>query len=126
MIIGIGVDIQTVSGVEESLAVYGDNWLTVFLTEREIEHLKVNSKTVESVAGRMAAKEAAMKALETLSSDQVDWLDFEVINAKSGKPELFVNGASKEKLNRLGATHIWLSISHSEEYAIAQVILEAR
>lgn len=126
MIVGIGVDIQAISGIEESLAESGDNWLTVFLTEREIEHLRANSKTVESVAGRMAAKEAAMKALELHSSDEVDWLDFEVINAESGRPELFVNGASKEKLDRLGATHLWLSISHSKEYAVAQVILEAR
>ncbi len=125
MIIGIGVDIQSVSGVEETLAESGDDWLTVFLTEREIEHLKGNSKTVESVAGRMAAKEAAMKALEVVASDDIDWLDFEVMNAESGKPELFVSGASKEKLDRLGASKIWLSISHSEEYAVAQVILEA-
>ena len=125
MIIGIGVDIQAVSGVEESLAKSGDNWLTVILTEREIEYLKANSKTVESVAGRMAAKEAAIKALAVISADEVDWLDFEVINAESGKPELFVNGKAKEKLDRLGATHIWLSIAHSEEYAVAQVILEA-
>jgi len=126
MIIGIGVDIQAVSGVEECLAESGDEWLSVILTEREIEHLKTASKTVESVAGRMAAKEAAMKALDVLTSDGIYWLDFEVLNAGSGKPELFVNGASKEKLDRIGANRIWLSISHSEEYAVAQVILEAR
>ena len=126
MIIGFGTDIQVISDIEESLAEHGDNWLTVILTEREIEHLKANSKTVDSVAGRIAAKEAAMKALELLPSDDVDWLNFEIVNAESGKPELFINGSPKEKLDRLGATDIWLSISHSGDYAIAQVIIEVR
>lgn len=126
MIVGIGVDIQAICSVEESLAEQGDNWLSVFLTEREVEHLKTNSKGVDSIAGRIAAKEAAIKALEVLVADEIDWLDFEVINAESGKPELFLNGNAKEKADRLGATDIWVSIAHSEEYAVAQVILEFR
>jgi len=126
MIIGIGLDIQAVNSVEESLAEQGDNWLSVLFTEREMEHLKTNSKGVESIAGRIAAKEAAIKALEVLTADEIDWLDFEVINAESGKPELFFNGKAKEKADRLGATDIWVSIAHSEEYAVAQVILESR
>jgi holo-[acyl-carrier protein] synthase len=124
MIVGIGIDIQAVSGVGQSLAERGDAWLSVILTEREIEHLKAQSKGIESVAGRLAAKEAAIKALEVLTTDNVDWLDFEVINAGSGKPEIFINGNAKGKLDQLGATNIWLSIAHSEEYAVAQVILE--
>lgn len=124
MIVGIGIDIQVVSSVEQSLAERGDTWLSVILTEREIEHLKAQSKGIESVAGRLAAKEAAIKALEVLTTDNVDWLDFEVINAGSGKPEIFINGNAKGKLDQLGASNIWLSIAHSEEYAVAQVILE--
>lgn len=124
MIVGIGIDIQAVSGVGQSLAERGDAWLSVILTEREIEHLKAQSKGIDSVAGRLAAKEAAIKALEVLTTDNVDWLDFEVINAGSGKPEIFINGNAKGKLDQLGATNIWLSIAHSEEYAVAQVILE--
>jgi holo-[acyl-carrier protein] synthase len=126
MIVGIGIDIQAVSGVEQSLAEQGDPWLSVILTEREIEHLKTNSKGIDSIAGRLAAKEAAIKALEVVITDEVDWLDFEVINAGSGKPEIFINGNAKGKLDQLGATNVWLSIAHSEEYAVAQVILEAR
>lgn len=124
MIVGIGIDIQAVSGVEQSIAERGEAWLSVILTEREIEHLKAQSKGIDSVAGRLAAKEAAIKALEVVTTDKVDWLDFEVINARSGKPEIFINGNAKGKLDQLGATNIWLSIAHSEEYAVAQVILE--
>lgn len=126
MIIGIGVDIQAVNSVEESLAEQGDNWLAVLLTEREMEHLKSHPKGVESIAGRIAAKEAAIKALEVHTTDEIDWLDFEITNAESGKPELVVTGNAKKKIDRLGATTIWVSISHSEEYAVAQVILESR
>ncbi len=126
MIVGIGIDIQAVSGVEQSLAERGDAWLSVILTEREIGNLKANSKGTDSVAGRLAAKEAAIKALDVLTSDEVDWLDFEVINAASGRPEIFINGNAKGKLEQLGATNTWLSIAHSEEYAVAQVILEDR
>lgn len=126
MIVGIGIDIQAINSVEESLVEQGDNWLSVILTLREIEQLKTHSKGVESIAGRIAAKEAAIKALVCQTADEIDWLDFEVINAESGNPELFVNGSAKEKADRLGATDIWVSIAHSEEYAVAQVILESR
>lgn len=126
MIIGIGLDIQAVGGVAESIAEQGDSWLNVLLTGREMEHLKTHSKGVESIAGRIAAKEAAIKALDVLTADEIDWLDFEIINAESGKPELYFNGNAKEKADRLGANSIWVSISHSEEYAVAQVILESR
>ena len=75
-------------------------------------------------AARFAAKEAALKALGTGWSGGVGWRDVEVANDAAGRPELVFRGAALELLRRSGATCAHLSLSHTSEHAVAQVILE--
>ena len=75
-------------------------------------------------AARFAAKEAALKALGTGWSGGVGWRDVEVINDPSGRPELVLRGTALELFLLSGATRAHLSISHTAEHAVAQVILE--
>lgn len=70
------------------------------------------NKTVESLAGIFAAKEAFFKAI----GRKEDWLEIWVEKSKSGKPELKSTLLAKNQKAQL-------SISHAGEYAIAVVII---
>ena len=65
-----------------------------------------------------------MKALGTGWSRGVRWRDIEVAREPGGRPTLVFHGKAAEFAERLGALHIALSLSHTSEQAIAQVILE--
>lgn len=75
-------------------------------------------------AARFAAKEAALKALGTGWSGGVSWQDVEVSPLESGAPTLIFHGRVLDLFRECGATTAHLSISHTTEHAIAQVILE--
>ena len=76
-------------------------------------------------AARFAAKEAAMKALGTGWSEGIAWHDAEITRTERGAPILKLHGRAHEIFLELGATRAHLSLSHTSEHAIAQVILEA-
>ncbi len=75
-------------------------------------------------AARFAAKEAALKALKTGWSGGISWQDVEVAAEESGAPYIVFRGQALELFERSGATAAHLSISHTSEHAIAQVVLE--
>ena len=77
-------------------------------------------------AARFAAKEAALKALGTGWSGGLAWQDIEVVSRASGAPSVVFHNQARELFARSGADAAHLSISHTTEHAIAQVILERR
>ena len=75
-------------------------------------------------AARFAAKEAALKALQTGWRGGISWQDVEVSARESGAPYLIFTGQVLEVFEKFGATTTHLSMSHTTQHAIAQVILE--
>ncbi len=75
-------------------------------------------------AARFAAKEAALKALQSGWSGGIGWQDVEIATRDSGAPYLILHGPVKEIFENSGATVAHLSMSHTTEHAIAQVVLE--
>lgn len=75
-------------------------------------------------AARFAAKEAALKALGTGWSGGLAWQHVEVTNDDGGRPAINFHDAALELFRLSGATRAHLSISHTSEHAVAQVILE--
>ena len=78
----------------------------------------------QSYAARFAAKEAFLKALKTGWRGKITWKDIEVVQSEEGVPSLSVTGEAETLLNELGADTIHISLSHTADHAIAQVILE--
>jgi holo-[acyl-carrier protein] synthase len=66
-----------------------------------------------------------MKALGTGWSRGVRWRDIEVSREPGGKPTLRLAGAARQIADGLGAKNVSLSISHSGNLALAQVIFES-
>jgi holo-[acyl-carrier protein] synthase len=93
-------------------------------TPAEVSYCEGYKKRFERYAARFAAKEAAMKALGTGWSHGVRWRDIEVAREPSGKPTLQLAGAARVIADRLGVRNISLTITHSGNLALAQVIFE--
>ena len=77
-------------------------------------------------AARFAAKEAAFKALRTGWRGGLSWHHVEVAADDAGAPLLRLSGHARELFEQLGATHAHLSLSHTSEHAVAQVVFERR
>jgi holo-[acyl-carrier protein] synthase len=124
MIVGTGIDIAEVPRIAESMQRFGDRFLRRVFTADEILYCDSKANRAERYAARFAAKEAAMKALGTGWSHGVRWRDLEVKRQPGGRPTLAFHGKAAEFAAQLGAKHVALSLSHTAEQAIAQVILE--
>jgi len=125
MILSIGIDIIEVYRIRESMTRTSRFAERVF-TEAEREYCDAKGKGSEqSYAARFAAKEAFMKALRSGWRGKLTWQEVEVVVDELGAPSLDVKGEAKKQMQALGADRIHVSISHTRDYAIAQVILEA-
>ena len=125
MIVGTGIDIAEVPRIRHALERFGERFLQRIFTAGEIRYCDSKANRVERYAARFAAKEAAMKALGTGWNHGVRWRDCEVARMPGGRPTMTFHGKAAEFAERLGVKHAALSLSHTAEQAIAQVILEA-
>jgi holo-[acyl-carrier protein] synthase len=121
-IIGIGMDATEIDRIEAAVARFGDRFLHRVFTEGEIAYATRRRNPAPHLAGRFAAKEAAMKALGTGHSQGVLWRDIEVVRA-GGPPQLRFHGGAARRFERMNASSSLLTITHSETLAIAQVML---
>jgi holo-[acyl-carrier protein] synthase len=124
MIVGLGIDIAEIDRLEASIRRYGQRFLDRIFTPGEIAYCGRHRNKAGRYAGRFAAKEAAMKALGTGWRKGVRWVDIEVVRLPSGKPTLQLAGGAKQIAAGLGVKNISLSITHSGNTALAQVIFE--
>ena len=121
-IIGIGMDATEIDRIEAAVARFGDRFLHRLFTEGEIAYATRRRNPAPHLAGRFAAKEAAMKALGTGHLQGVLWRDIEVVRA-GGPPQLRFHGGAARRFERMNARGSLLTITHSETLAIAQVML---
>ena len=122
MIVGLGLDATDIRRVADILARYGDRFLHRVFTDREIAYCNRRRNPVPHLAGRFAAKEAAMKALGTGHSRGVLWKEVEVVREK-GPPRLELHGSAARLAARMRVRSSLLTITHSESLALAQVLL---
>jgi holo-[acyl-carrier protein] synthase len=125
MIVGTGIDIAEVPRIRQSIERFGERFLQRIFTDGEIRYCDSKMNRMERYAARFAAKEAAMKALGTGWNHGVRWRDCEVVRMPGGRPSIAFHGVASEFAAKLGVKNASLSISHTAEQAIAQVILES-
>jgi holo-[acyl-carrier protein] synthase len=125
MIVGTGIDIAEVDRVANSIERFGRRFIERIFTADEIRYCESKANKAERYAGRFAAKEAGMKAIGTGWSRGVRWQDVEVQRAPGSRPIIVFHGKAAEFFQRLGAVRAHLSITHTKDSAMAQVILES-
>lgn len=125
MIVGTGVDIVETQRIEKAFERHPERFAKRLYTPDEIAYCGKFKNQAERFAARFAAKEAAFKALGTGWREGVRWRDVEVTHLASGKPELRLTGRALELATQMRVARISVSISHSDRYAVAQVIFES-
>lgn len=114
----IGVDIVELARIRSILGRHEPGLRRRVYTDLEWEQC---GKSVASLAGRFAAKEAVMKAL---GMGNMGFRDIEIARLPSGKPEVRLFGRMSRRADRLGITTVRVSISHSRDNAVAVAIAE--
>lgn len=151
MIIGIGTDIVEISRIKEAVKKWGSRFLNRIYTEKEISYCYLRKNPFDHLAGRFAAKEAAIKAFSGIkkqalnkephrkiknnrlsyvlkyfssTNKNISFKEIEIFNDDYGSPYLILDIPyfKTEKMNAF--TH--LTISHEKSYAVAAVIIELR
>ena len=121
-ILGLGFDATDIPRIGTTFERYGDRFLRRVFTDGEIAYCTRRRNPVPHLAGRFAAKEAAMKALGTGHSRGVLWKDIEVVRL-SGPPQLRLHGGAAARADHMRVRSSLLTITHSAALAMAQVLL---
>src|SRR5215213_12028463 len=110
-ILGLGFDATDIPRIASAVERYGDRFLRRIFTEREIAYCTRRRDPVPHLAGRFAAKEAAMKALGTGHSRGVLWKDIEVVRG-SGPPQLRLHGGAASRASGMRVRSSLLTLRH--------------
>jgi holo-[acyl-carrier protein] synthase len=121
-IIGLGLDATDIPRVVATIERFGERFERRIFTEGEIAYCRRRRVPAIHFAGRFAAKEAAMKALGTGRSQGVLWRDLEVVR-HGGPPHLQFHGGAGRRFAAIGGRSSLLTITHSNDLALAQVMI---
>lgn len=121
-VLGIGIDIESVTRVGALLERHGSRFVERVFTTAEAAYCLRRARPAQHLAARFAAKEAAMKALGTGHAHGVTWRSVEVLR-ETGAPRLQFHGAAAGRFDAMGATRSLVAISHSGDFALAQVMV---
>lgn len=124
MIKGIGTDIVETVRIEKMLNEHGEAFKSKIFTESELDESKKRGNASHYFAGRWAAKEAASKALGCGFGAKCGWKDIEILNNDDGKPEIKFRNLALKTAEELDVTCLHVSISHEQNYACANVVIE--
>jgi len=117
MILGTGIDIIEIERIQKAIDRWGDNFLAHVFTDEEISYAKKRKFPTQHFAARFAAKEAVLKAFG--DNAHINWKDIQIKNEKSGRPNCtYIGPDFKDK--------ILISISHTENYAVANAIITTK
>ena len=129
MIVGVGVDLVEVKRIQRALEdpKIGLRFRERVYTQAEISYCEDKGRgKYQSYAGRFAAKEAVMKAMGTGWGRRVNWMDIEILPVPGGKPELTLRDKTADFARQLGIVRFSLSITHTQQHAMAYVIAEGK
>ena len=124
MIAGVGIDLVEIARVERLLTSKGERALRRLFTDSEIAYAQQRARPAMHLAARLAAKEAAFKALA--GSDEarlIGWREVEVVSQPNSPPSLALHGRADIRARELGVQRIHLSMTHTDQTAGAVVVL---
>lgn len=123
MILGTGIDIVESFRMKDAIKKWGDNFLSKMFTKREIAYSNSRRFSHQHLAARFAAKEAVVKAFGEPRKYPIKWTDIEILNDDEGKPVIKFHEDALKLKNKKKVSDVIVSMSHSKNYAVANVIL---
>ncbi|MCS7104314.1 MAG: holo-ACP synthase [Thermofilaceae archaeon] len=122
MIVGVGVDIESVDKFRRMRREVFVRVVKRVLTEREEMYCLAKLDPYPHVAARFCVKEAFVKALGVEETWSIPFKDVEVLGTP---PELRAHGKAADALKKKGVSKVHASLSHTSDYVVALVLLEA-
>jgi holo-[acyl-carrier protein] synthase len=122
MILGTGIDIVETQRIEASIERFGERFLDRVFLPNEVAYARSMKKPSLHLAARFAAKEAISKAFGTGIGKELGWKDMEICRRDSGEPFVVLHGKGVELAKNRGVTDVLVSLSHCNEYAVAQAV----
>jgi holo-[acyl-carrier protein] synthase len=121
----VGIDLVQIGRVERLLEAKGDRALARLFTAAEIAYARARARPAMHLAARLAAKEAAFKALAgSPDARRIGWREVEVRPANGGPPSLAFHGRAEARARELGVARVHLSLTHTADTAGAVVVLD--
>lgn len=117
----IGIDIIEISRIN-NLINKNPRFLEKVFTEKEIKYFETKNFKAQTIAGNFSAKEAISKAFQT-GVRNFEFKDIEVLRDELGSPVVNVYNNLEKLKNQKKVKEIFVSISHSKEYAVANALL---
>ena len=116
----IGIDLVEVSKIRASHKKFGARFLAKVLTKGEMAYCQKKKNFYQSVSARFTAKEAFKKALSIYWAGPLSWQEVEVVPGKNKVPTLRLSPRLRKILK---GKQVALSLSHTENFAIAVVLI---
>ncbi|KAF2019692.1 hypothetical protein BU24DRAFT_125444 [Aaosphaeria arxii CBS 175.79] len=115
----VGVDVETIGAIN----IENDTFLERNFTESEIAYCEKAGSPQASFTGKWSAKEAVFKSLGVKGKGAGAGLkEIEIVNDEAGAPTVKLHGFAESEAKRVGVKNITISISHSDEQAIAVAV----
>lgn len=125
MIVGIGMDLVEVARMRRLLDRKGERALARLFTDGERSYAATHPEPARQLAARVAAKEAAFKALSGNDlARSIGWREFEVVSQQGRAPQLLLHGRAQERATELGLSRVLLTMTHTDTTAAAFVVAE--
>ena len=121
--IGLGCDLIEVERIQAILAKHGERFLKRIFTEEEQAYCNTLKYSHKHYAARWAAKEAVSKCFTTGIGEHLDWTSISVYHGARKEPLVRLDAKAAALLQAVGATHVWLTLSHTESHAMAVAAL---
>ena len=122
-IYGIGIDIVEVTRIHEASRRWGPRFEERIYTHQELTYCGDTPSRYWRLAARFAAKEATLKALGTGLTTGMRWQDVEIQADAVGKPQIVLHGEVRRYAHTQNISSVFVSMSHTNTYAVAQVTL---
>ncbi|HET7585797.1 MAG TPA: holo-ACP synthase [Gemmatimonadaceae bacterium] len=125
MIAGMGMDVVDIARARRLLEHHGERALVRLFTPAEAAYARERTEPYQHLAARLAAKEAAFKALSgSEDARAIGWREIEVISSLHRAPTLRLHGRAAARAAELCVRRIWVTLTHSHTTAAAVVVLE--
>lgn len=123
VLVGIGADIIEISRIRSVMLRHGDRFIDRILTDEERAYCGGMAQPHKHIAARFAAKEAVSKCFTTGIGAELGWKSISVYHGTRHEPLVRLDDKAQALLAHVGATHVLLTLSHTENYAMAVAAL---
>ena len=126
MIVGIGIDLVEIDRVAHMIDSLGDRMYARLFSDSEARYIRGKPLPAQHAAVRLAAKEAAFKALAGNElARKITWRDDEVVSDSHGIPSIRLHGTAHRRAREMGVARIHVSLTHTRDTAGAVVVLSS-